>query len=610
MINQETINNILSIARIEEVISDYTSITKKGTTYEGCCPFHSEKTPSFKVSAVKGIYKCFGCGKAGNVVSFLMEHEKFTYPEALKHLAFKYNIPIEETVSTKENKITKTVLGAIETASNIFHRNIFSNEMLLSYLKKRKISDESIDKFKIGYAENSYSSITEQLKELDYNDFILEKSGLSILKNERFFDRFRDRLMFPIFNLSGNVIAFGGRRLNKDAKISKYVNSPESEIYSKSKVLYGLNFAKRSIVSKDLCYLTEGYIDVISMHQIGLENTVASSGTSLTKEQISLIARYTKNITILYDGDIAGIKASFRGIDMILEQGMNVNVLLFPDNNDPDSFIRKNEKDYVLSYIESNVVDFLTFKITFLNQNDSDATKESELINDIVLSLSKIPDVITRDFFIKKASLLLDIHKKFIYQKIDELILNKKSEKIVYKEIGKSSIEKELIKLILNHGEKIIHINARNDNNETIEVEIKLGLFVIIDIKTDELFFDDKLYQLIFDEYSKIMKSNMGLKENYFANHANKEISDVACSLITIDDITISENWGKISISPEVIAKKTLLMFKLNKIEEKININSIEIKSCVNEEAIVSLFQKREELLSLKKELSRLIKTN
>ena len=363
MIQKEIIEEILSSVKIETVIGEYVVLKKKGITYEGCCPFHSEKTPSFKVSSIKGIYKCFGCGKAGNVVKFIMDHEKFTYPEALRFLAQKANvqIPNDTTYEPSENLVLKTILGATELASDIFKEELQkeSSSEIIKYLKGRQISNDSISKFKIGYSPNKPSFVSDKLKEYDYDNFVLEKSGLSILKDGNTYDRFRDRLIFPIFNLSDKVIGFGGRILIDDKKKAKYINSPETDVYNKSKTLYGLNFAKKSIIQKDNCYLVEGYTDVIMLHQIGIENVVASSGTSLTTEQIKLIYRYTKNITILYDGDPAGIKASFRGVDMILEEEMNVKIVLFPDGEDPDSFVRKNNKEFVIDFIENKSVDFI-----------------------------------------------------------------------------------------------------------------------------------------------------------------------------------------------------------------------------------------------------------
>jgi DNA primase len=381
LIPKDTIQTIIETARIEEVVGEFVHLRKRGVNYVGLCPFHNEKTPSFTVSPAKGIYKCFGCGKAGNSVNFIMEHEHYTYPEALKFLAKKYNIEVEEEEQTPEQIQQLNERESLYAVTE-FARKFFTEQLLntdegksigLSYFKERDFTDKTIDEFQLGYSPDRWDAFTKAAKENGYEKQFLVKTGLTIDKDGKHFDRFRARVIFPIHNLTGRVIGFGGRILKKDDKKAKYVNSPESEIYNKSKVLYGIYFAKNEIIKKDNCFLVEGYTDVISLFQAGIKNVVASSGTSLTTGQIRLIKRYTPNITILYDGDAAGLKASFRGIDMILEQGMNVKVVLFPEGEDPDSYARTHRSVEVEDYITSQAKDFIRFKTSVLleeTQND------------------------------------------------------------------------------------------------------------------------------------------------------------------------------------------------------------------------------------------------
>ncbi|MEG2666565.1 MAG: DNA primase, partial [Bacteroidales bacterium] len=374
MIPIEVKQQILDSARIDEVVGDFVILKRRGANLLGLCPFHQEKTPSFIVSPAKGIFKCFGCGKGGDSVTFLMEHEQISYPEALKYLARKYNIEIVEEEKT-EAQIQKlndreSLLQVSEYASSYFSKNLWETEqgraVGLSYFRERGFSDVIIQKFQLGYCLDSWDAFSKEALKESYPKRYLVSSGLSIEKEDRLYDRFRNRVIFPIHSLSGRIIGFGGRVLTVDKTKAKYVNSPESEIYNKSQVLYGIFLAKRDIINKDLAYLVEGYTDVISLHQAGVTNVVASSGTSLTQDQIKLISRFTKNITILYDGDAAGIKASFRGIDMLLSQGLNVRVVLFPDGHDPDSFAKSHTSEQIEKYLQLHAVDFIRFKTGLL----------------------------------------------------------------------------------------------------------------------------------------------------------------------------------------------------------------------------------------------------
>src|ERR1035437_2106664 len=432
MIDQATIDRITEAAQIQDVVGDFVTLKKRGANLLGRCPFHNEKMPSFTVSPAKGIYKCFGCGKAGNAVNFIMEHEHYTYPEALKYLAKKYNIEIEEDERTPESVETENEKESLYIISS-FAQKYFSDLLLkneegkavgLSYFRERGFSDEVINKFQLGYCLSDWSGFTDEALKNGYKIEFLEKTGLTIVNDSgKQYDRFRGRVMFPIHNLSGRVIGFGGRILKADPKSPKYVNSPESDIYHKSNILYGAYQAKKTIINLDNCYLVEGYTDVISMHQSGIENVVASSGTSLTIEQIRLIGRYSKNVTVLYDSDPAGIKASLRGIDLILEEGLNVKVVLFPEGDDPDSYSKKVSATELKEYIEKKAVDFILFKTNLLlAETQGDPVKKANLIKDIIGTIAKIPDPIIRTTYLKECANLLDTDEKVLITELNKQI--------------------------------------------------------------------------------------------------------------------------------------------------------------------------------------------
>ena len=405
MISQSTIDKVFETARIEEVISDFVQLKKAGSNFKGLSPFSDERTPSFMVSPVKQIWKDFSSGKGGNAVTFLMEHEHFTYPEAIKYLAKKYNIEIEETEQTNEQKEQaneRESLYLVNAFANDYFQDVLQNTDLgksigLSYFKERGFTDETIKKFNLGYSLDEWQAFTDKALGEGYQLEFLEKTGLTIVKEDRKFDRFKGRVMFPIHSMSGRILGFGGRILTNDKKAAKYLNSPESEVYHKSKILYGIYYAKQSIAKEDNCYLVEGYTDVIQFYQRGIKNVVASSGTALTPEQIRLVNRLTKNITVLFDGDAAGIRASIRGIDLILEQGMNVKVCTFPEGEDPDSFAKNNTLEELSLYLESNAKDFIQFKASLLvEEANNDPIKKAETIREIVNSIAKIPDQIKK----------------------------------------------------------------------------------------------------------------------------------------------------------------------------------------------------------------------
>jgi DNA primase len=431
LISQATIDSVFETARVEEVIGDYVNLKRAGSNYKGLSPFSDERSPSFMVSPAKGIWKDFSTGKGGNSVKFLMEHSQFTYPEAIRYLARKYNIEIEETEQTDAEKAMTDVRESMylvsEFAKDYFNKTLLNSEegkaIGLSYFKERGFTNETIKKFSLGYSPETWDALTKEALGKGYKLEFLESTGLTIAREDRPFDRFKGRVMFPIESMSGRVLGFGGRILTNDKKAAKYLNSPESDIYHKSKVLYGIFQAKQSIAKQNNCYLVEGYTDVIQFHQAGIENVVASSGTALTPDQIRLINRLTRNITVLFDGDAAGLRASVRGIDLILEEGMNVRVCAFPDGEDPDSFARKTSHDDLVAYLEENSKDFIQFKASLLmKEAKNDPIKKADLIRDMVVSISKIPDRIQREIYTQECARIMDISEQVLVSTLAQLI--------------------------------------------------------------------------------------------------------------------------------------------------------------------------------------------
>lgn len=553
MIPKETIDKIFEAARIEEVVSGFVQLKKRGANFIGHCPFHDEKTPSFTVSASKGIYKCFGCGKGGNSVSFVMEHEHYSYPEALKYLAEKYSIEVVEKELTPEQNIRandRDSLYVISSFANkFFQQQLWGREegkiVGLSYYKERGFTEETIKKFQLGYSPKQKDALSKEAIKSSFQQKYLEDSGLSIIKNKSALDRFRERMMFPIHSFSGRVLGFGGRTLQKNNK-AKYVNSPESLIYLKSKILYGIYFAKQHISKQNNCFIVEGYTDVISLHQAGVENVVSSSGTSLTSEQIKLINRFTKNITILFDGDAAGLKASFRSIDMILAEGMNVKVVLFPDGEDPDSFAQKCSQEELINYLEENQKDFITFKTNILSKyTNEDPAKRVEMIKDIASSIAQIPDDIGRSEYIKECSRMLrvkelDLAKEVSAQKNKRIspfpAKSENASNFEEKEIPTSKMnkeEKEIIRLLLNYG---------NKNMKEEDQKISIASFIIQELEVDNISFENEQYQSILGEISAHVKEDGEINLNYFTLHQNPSISKLAIDLISKKH-SLSENW-------------------------------------------------------------------
>ena len=576
MIDQATIDRILDAAQIVEVVSDFVTLRKRGVNYVGLCPFHNEKTPSFSVSPSKGLCKCFSCGKGGNAVHFIMEHEQMSYPEALRYLAKKYNIEIKERELTNEEKEVQSNRESMFIVNNFardYFQNILKNHVDgrsigLAYFRQRGFRDDIIDKFQLGFSTEGRDALAQEALRKGFKQEFLVKTGLCYETDDhKLRDRFWGRVMFPVHTLSGKVVAFGGRVLStENKKLAKYVNSPESEIYHKSNELYGIYFAKQAIVKQDRCFLVEGYTDVISMHQSGVENVVASSGTSLTPGQFRLIHRFTNNITVLYDGDMAGIKASIRGIDMLLEEGMNIKVCLLPDGDDPDSFARKHNATEFQNFIQEHETDFIRFKAQLLMEDaGKDPMKRAELINDIVRSIAVIPEAIVRDVYIKECGQLLRIEDKLLVSEVAkrrELQAEKGNKPIAsnnaptpqpgempppfppeemeadtYQSFipqeGKEGqefykYERLIIQMIVRYGEKVMCNLTDEEGNE---VPVTVVEYVINDLKEDELAFHNPLHRRILSEASEHIHDQEFASERFFVAHPDPKISTIATEL-------------------------------------------------------------------------------
>ena len=607
MISRETIENIISAVRIEEVIGDFISLRRRGVNLLGLCPFHNEKTPSFTVSPAKGIYKCFGCGKAGNGVGFIMEHEHLTYPEALRYLAKKYHIEIEEEEQTPEQlqeiSEKESLFNLNEFARKYFSSVLFNSEegkaVGLAYFREREIREDIIQKFQLGFSPDRWNAFAEHAIMEGYKKEMLLKTGLVTEKDGKLYDRFHSRVIFPIHSASGRTIGFGGRILTSDKNRPKYVNSPESDIYNKSKTLYGIYFARTAIAQKDNCLLVEGYTDVISLHQAGIENVVASSGTSLTTDQVRMIQRYTSNITILYDGDPAGIKASFRGIDMVLEQGMNVRIVLFPDNEDPDSYARKHHPQETEKFISSSSLNFISFKTRLLlDETKNDPVKKAGLIKDIVASISLIPDAITRTLFIRECADMMSVPEQVLVNEMNKIRRNKLgremqgqggAQDIPLPEViappqpiaetdtsSAESQEKEIMRLLLLYGTDIVKIDQPDENNDMVKVPVMVADYMVHDIRRDELEFENPVYAAIFEEYRAGLDMDQVPERSFFLGHEEKEIAYAAVDLV-FTPYELSGNWLKHNVMIDMEEEKllvrldySLLSFKARKIDRMI----------------------------------------
>ena len=595
MISRSTIDRVFETARVEEVIGEFVQLKKAGSNFKGLSPFTDEKSPSFMVSPVKQIWKDFSTGKGGNAVSFLMEHEHYSYPEAIKFLAKKYNIEIEETVQSDQEKEQMNERESMFLVSN-FAKDYFHDVLLnstqgkaigLSYFKERGFREDIIKKFDLGYCLDTWDSFTNEALKKGYDIKYLASTGVTIVRENKQFDRFKGRVMFPIHSMSGRILGFGGRTLSSDKKTAKYVNSPESDIYHKSKILYGIYQAKKEIAKQDNCFLVEGYTDVISFYQSGIENVVASSGTALTSDQIRLVNRLTKNITVLFDGDAAGIRASIRGIDLILEQGMNVKVVTFPDGEDPDSFAKKHTEVALREYLEESSQDFINFKVSLLMKEASnDPVKKAGLIRDIVASISKIPDSIQREVYVQECSRIMDISERVLFSELAQLIsknskdFNKTQQKekqsleVVKKQTEQLKevdslfiLEREIIRILLLFG------NQETDFVDFIEVEDEEGVMhlekekytnqvskeLYLNLQDDEIEFSNEIFQSIYYEMIHQLNQEDKIEMEAFINHPNTNISSIVTSILMDDEKYTLSDWERKNIfvteSEEVLSK-------------------------------------------------------
>ncbi|MBP9188870.1 MAG: DNA primase [Chitinophagales bacterium] len=586
MIPKETIDKIMDAARVEEVIADFVTLKKRGSNYIGLCPFHNEKTPSFSVSPVKGIYKCFGCGKSGNAVGFVMEHEHFTYREALKFVAAKYQIEVQEKVQTEEDLTAENLREGLyiinSFAQNYFHNYLLTEEegknIGLSYFKERGLITETIEAFKLGYCPSEGDTFSKAAIQAGYNKELLQKLGLTNASGN---DQYRGRIIFPIHSITSKVLGFGARTLSADKKIPKYINSPENEIYVKSKIVYGIAQARKSIADNNECFLVEGYMDVVSMYQSGIINTVASSGTSLTQDQVRLIKRYTSNLTIIYDGDAAGIKAALRGLDIALEEGLNVKVVLLPDGDDPDTFVQKKGLDASIQFFEKEKKDLIHLHTSlFLEEAGGDPVKVAGVIKDIVQTISLIPDPITRSLYIKQTSKLLEV---------TESVLVNETNKILRKRIVKrlpandqSALDADIISYKPKQEEPkfqfhlddtqerdIVRLLLENSNSE---VEGENGILRILR-NMEDVEIENQLYNKVLKEYIQYYTQQDYISQAHFINHPETEVRELTIDILQTP-YELSDNWAKmhdVHITNKVLLTqqdilKTISFLKLKKV--------------------------------------------
>ena len=646
MIDQATVERIIDASDIVEVVQDFVSLKRRGVNYLGNCPFHNEKTPSFTVSPSKQIYKCFGCGKGGSPVNFIMEHEHLTYIEALKYLAKKFNVEIVEKDENPEEAALRNRRESLMIVSG-YAQQYFSNYLMnenegrtvgLAYFRERGFRDDTIKKFQLGFCPDQKDLFTQNAQRNGYKMEFLEETGLTIKRDDWVRDRFSGRVIFPFHNLAGRVIAFGGRILKTDPKAAKYLNSPESEIYHKSKVLYGIYFAKNAIARTDKCFLVEGYTDVLSMHQAGIENVVASSGTSLTADQIRLVKRFTNNITIIYDGDQAGIKASIRGIDMVLEEGINVKVVPLPNGEDPDSFARSMNATALLEYIAANETDFIRFKTQLLlGQTENDPVARARLITDIVKSISVIPDNITRSVYIKECSNMLDVDEDILYGEVrkikfklteDQIIAEKREQnrqasqtqniqtpKPIVSDNPCKIEEKALMRILLRYFNlDLFKVEIETDHGDE-ERMVKVGEYILAELEADNLSSVDPVYQQIFDEFKEHQYEDFFNPERFFVHHENSEISKTVSGLL-VDKHIESMIWKRKGAYVEnedevlhVIVPRLIEEYKMRRVKlmiaelmQKINLlkHNDDLEKILELQTLITNLKRVEKDLSLK----------
>ena len=580
MISKATIDTVFETARVEEVIGDFVQLKRAGSNFKGLSPFSDERSPSFMVSPVKQIWKDFSSGKGGNSVAFLMEHEHFTYPEAIRYLAKKYNIEIEETEQTAEEKANTDVRESMylvsEFAKNYFHNTLLNSDegkaIGLSYFKERGFSSDTIKKFSLGYSPEAWDAFTKEALGKGYKLEFLESTGLTIPREDRPFDRFKARVMFPIQSMSGRTLGFGGRILTNDKKAAKYLNSPESDIYHKSKVLYGIFQAKQAIAKQNNCYLVEGYTDVIQFNQAGIENVVASSGTALTPDQIRLINRLTKNITVLFDGDAAGLRASIRGIDLILEEGMNVKVCTFPDGDDPDSFAKKTPYEDLVLYLEENAKDFIQFKASLLmNEAKNDPIKKADLIRDMVTSISKIPDRIQREIYIQECSRIMDISEQVLVSTLAQLVQKDiaevgkkiKQEQKAFEIVKNDNpvavekvdilygLERKIIEILLLYGnmeeqfeDVLLKTNEEGEIENVIEKNnYKVYQRIYLSLQEDEVELANPLFRAIYKDLIAYFHQSEDFNTEQYLMQLQPEFAQEVTDILMEDERVVLHNW-------------------------------------------------------------------
>ena len=641
-IPRETVEQILQAAHIEEVVGEFVTLKKRGSNMWGNCPFHNEKTPSFSVNPARNIFKCFGCGKAGDSAKFLMEHEHFTYPEALRYLAKKYNIKIEEKQQTPEEimqqSIREKMFNINEFADKYFVDTLWNTEegknIGLEYFRERGYFDPIIQKFHLGYSPAKWDAFTNYAKQNGYSEELLEQIGFSLKGQKGLYDRYHGRVMFPIHNLTGRVIGFGGRILINDPekKSPKYQNSPESEIYDKKQTLYGIYFAKNAIARQDECILVEGYFDVLRMHQIGIENVVASSGTSLTMEQIRLVKRYTKNVTMLYDGDAAGIHAALRGTDMILSEGMNVRVVVLPPEHDPDTFGKEFSVEYVSNYLKENAKDFIRFKTELLLKDaENDPIKRGQVIRDIVETISVVPDSIFRITYVKECSRLLDMPEQTLTNELNKILRAKlkkslgvesevlpdfentspKQEQTVEEQLPAGYYqERELVKLLLMYGREMIVDEREDENGEVIYEQVSVAQFIIDDLKMDNFQFINAINQRIFKIFDQAIDEGYIPDDQYFVSHEDETIAQLAADLLSTPYKL--DQWEKYGIFVKreedmlrPIVLSTLYRYKDLIIEERRKDIEEELKKADDSEDVFILLKRKKDLDDIRKQINQ-----
>ena len=650
MIDHSTIERIFDAAQITDVVSEFVSLKRRGVNYLGLCPFHNEKTPSFTVSPAKGIFKCFGCGKGGNAVNFIMEHEHLSYPEALRWLAKKYHIEIEEKEVTPEELAKQnereSMLVVTQYAARLFSENLFHGHegmtLGLSYFRERGFGDAILRKFEVGYCNERRDDFTKKAIAAGYKSDYLVMSGLTIDREGYLFDRFAGRIMFPIHSLSGQVLGFGGRIIKTDPKAAKYVNTPETEIYHKSRIVYGIFQARQAIIKEDRCYLVEGYTDVLSMHESGVENVVASSGTALTQEQIRLIKRFTPNITMLYDGDPAGIKASIRGTDMVLEEGMNVRIVMLPDGEDPDSWSRKTSDEEFKRYLKENETDFIKFKTRLLlDEAQSDPVRRANLVREVVRSIAVIPDQITRTVYVKECSTQLNMPEEVILDEVMKLrnqdsfrnrnswpaqdsasgslqdmpgtaatsTSTSASQRQRKKEETSFYSEREILRLLIRYGAEVL---TRELDKETgIETITTVADYIITEINDDGLKFENEHFAAMFEEIAFSVGQGLIPGDTHFVHHANPVISALVVDMLT-EQYTLSRIWGKHGayVETEEMKLKEMVPDAVLKFKgDKIKVLQTEIRRAMTEagdddEKVAALQEQYKVMTSLQKKIS------